>query len=85
LLTDTDPALGSPVALVSSAVIPVASLVAGTNICAIALPMDAISAPYERYIGIRQVTGTAAFTAGAISVYLVHDVARVKHYADAVN
>jgi hypothetical protein len=85
LLTDDNGSLSSPVALVSSAVIPVASLVAGANICAIALPLDAAGAPYERFIGIRQVTGTAAFTAGAISAYLTHDVSRVKHYADAVN
>ena len=39
----------------------------------------------ERYIGIRQVTGVAAITAGKVNAYLTSDVAAIKHYADAVN
>jgi len=46
--------------------LPVASLTAGKRVCAIALP----SGHYERYLGLLQLTGTAAFTGGAVSAFL---------------
>ncbi|MEO0034135.1 MAG: hypothetical protein RLZZ501_158 [Pseudomonadota bacterium] len=61
--------------------IPVASLVAGKQVCAIALPRGT----YERYLGVLQVTGTAAFTAGAVTAFLTHDVAGWVAYPDAVS
>lgn len=50
----------------TSPAIPVASLTAGTTVCAVALPYGS----YERYLGILQVTGTAAFTAGKVDAFL---------------
>lgn len=38
---------------------------------------------YERFLGVLQVTGVAAFTAGKVNAFLTHDFGVVKHYADA--
>ncbi len=59
----------------------VASMTAGTVLACVKLP----SGIYERFVGVQQITGTAAFTAGAIDAYLTNDVTRIRHYADAVN
>jgi len=56
----------------------VASMTAGKTLMAVQLPMEGTA--YERYIGIQQVTGTAAFTAGKVNAFLVDDVARWKAY-----
>jgi hypothetical protein len=64
----------------SSAAIPVATLVAGYQIAAFRLP----SGTYERYLGIIQTTGTAAFTAGKVNAFLTRDIAAYKAYADAL-
>lgn len=61
--------------------IAVATLVAGYRVAAVRLP----SGTYERYLGILQVTGTAAFTAGAIDAFLTKDISAWTAYADAVN
>lgn len=58
------------------------ALAAGTLLLATVLPMGA---DYKRYLGIRQVTGTAAISAGAVDAFLTLDVARWRAYADAVN
>jgi len=55
-----------------------AQMAAGTVLAAIALPMEGVA--YERYLGILQVTGTAAFTGGKINAFLTHDVAKWKSY-----
>lgn len=65
----------------STSAIPVASLVAGYSVAVVALPHGT----YERYLGVVQTTGTAAFTAGNINAFLTHDVAKWKAYADATN
>lgn len=52
-----------------SAAIPVATLVAGYRICAVELPRG----NYERFLGVLQITGTAAFTAGKVNCYLTND------------
>ena len=52
---------------------------AGRVLAAVQLPMEG-SKPYERFIGIQQVTGTAAVTAGKINAFLTPDVARWKAY-----
>lgn len=59
----------------------VAGMVAGTRLAAVQLPKGT----YERYIGILQVTGTAAFTAGAVNAYLTHNPYTCKSFPDAVN
>lgn len=58
---------------------PVASMTAGAVLMAVQLPMDG-SVPYERYLAVQQITGTAAFTAGKINAFLTTDVARWKAY-----
>lgn len=63
-----------------SATFPVASLTAGTTIAAVRLPAGS----YERYIGVQQITATAAFTAGAIDAFLVSDPALWRATADNV-
>lgn len=45
------------------------ALAAGTRLMALALPLEG-SVPYKRYLGIRQVTGTQAITAGAVDAFL---------------
>lgn len=65
----------------STAAIPVATLVAGYQICAVRLPLGT----YERYMGILQTTAVAAATAGKVNFFLTPDVSKIKHYADAVN
>ena len=64
----------------TSAAIPVASLTAGTTVMVTKLP----SGSYERYVGIQQITGTAAFTGGALDAFLVSDPAIYRAYADNV-
>lgn len=61
----------------------VADMTAGTSLFVIALPME--GAAYERYLGIQQITGTAAFTAGAIDAFLTTNPSAWKAYADASN
>lgn len=63
----------------SSPAIPVASLVAGTYIARVQLPKGT----YERYLGILQTTGTAAFTAGAINAFLTPNVTTYKSFPQA--
>jgi hypothetical protein len=78
LVTDDNASLTSPTVITSSRAWPVASMTAGTTLMAIQLPQEGTA--YERYIGIQQVTGTAAFTAGKVNAFLVDDVARWKAY-----
>lgn len=66
-----------------SAAFAVADMVAGKKLLVIAIPMEADV--YEQYLGIQQITGTAAFTAGAIDAFLTMDVANWKAYADGNN
>lgn len=60
----------------------VATLTAGKKFV-IPLPLE--GPLYERYLGILQVTGTAAFTAGKINAFITLDPTGWKAYADAVN
>lgn len=64
----------------STSAIPVATLAAGYQVCAVRLP----SGTYERYLGILQTTAVAAFTAGKINAFLTHDIAKWKAYPDAI-
>ncbi|HSX72376.1 MAG TPA: hypothetical protein VLF16_15700 [Pseudomonas sp.] len=51
---------------------------AGTVLATMALPLE--GGAYERYLGIQQVTGTAAITAGKINAFLTPLVAKIRHY-----
>lgn len=85
LVSDAQAAIatdGSASVHFQTAAIPVATLAAGYNVASVALPMEGKA--YERYLGILQTTGTAAFTAGRVNAFLTHDVSKIKAYADAL-
>jgi len=65
----------------STSAIPVATLAAGYRACAVRVP----AGTYERYVGILQTTGTAAFTAGAVHAFLTIDVPNWVAMPDAAN
>lgn len=83
LITDDNSAMASPAVIWSSSAMAQAALGVGVVIAAVALPIEGVA--YERYLGIQQITGTAAFTAGKINAFLTNDVARWKAYKDANN
>lgn len=64
----------------TSAAIAVASLTAGATVLVTRLP----SGSYERYVGIQQITGTAAFTGGALDAFLTSDPSNWRATADNV-
>lgn len=64
----------------TSAAIAVASLTAGATVMVTRLPAGS----YERYVGIQQITGTAAFTGGTLDAFLVSDPALYRAYGDNV-
>lgn len=74
---------GTATVHVQTATFALAALVAGRVLFAGILPAEGNA--YERYLGILQITGTAAFTAGKLNAFLTPDYAKVRHYADAVN
>jgi hypothetical protein len=65
-----------------SAAIAKATLIAGYNVAVIALPLE--NPAYERYVGILQVTGTAALTAGKFNAFLTADPAVWKAYSNGI-
>lgn len=79
LVSDDNAALASPRVHITTKAFPVASLVAGATLAVIPIPGD----DYERYVGIQQVTGVAAFTGGKINAFIVKDAAKWKALADA--
>ncbi len=68
---------GSATEHLASPVFPVASLVAGTVLFTTKMPQGF---NYERFLGVLQVTGAAAFTAGKVDVFLTPDPARWAAY-----
>jgi len=60
----------------------VANMVAGTELIVVALPLEGNA--YEQFLGILQVTATAAFTAGAIEAFIVAGTSSWKAYANGV-
>ena len=74
---------GTATVHITTAAIPVASLVARYVIFAGPLPAE--GPVYERYLGILQTTAVAAFTAGKINAFLTPEFAKWKAYADATN
>ena len=65
----------------ASAAIPKATLVAGYTVAIAGLPKLPV---YARYLGILQITGTAALTAGKINAFLTRDAANWTAIADGV-
>lgn len=78
LVTDDNASLSSPAVVVSSKAWAVADMTAGTTLMVVQLPMEGTA--YERYLGIQQTTGVAAFTAGKINAFITHTPARWKAY-----
>jgi hypothetical protein len=60
----------------------ISEMAVGTVLAAVKLPMEGVA--YERYLGILQTTGTAAFTGGKVNAFLTMDVAKWKAYDDAL-
>lgn len=73
---------GSATAHWTSAAIPKASLVAGYKLV-VPLPLE--SPVYEEFLGILQVTGVAALTAGKVNAYLTLDPPSWKAYPNSPN
>lgn len=67
LLSDGDSAMGTPNVVASTGAIALASLTAGAVVGIIALP---VGFSLERYIGLRQTTGVAAFTGGTFDAVI---------------
>lgn len=70
----------NPVVHYSTGAIAVGSLTAGAVVADVEMPR----AVYKRYVGIRQVTTGAAFTAGAIDANLAFDTHAWRAYTDGV-
>jgi len=84
LVSDAQAAIatdGSATVHFSTAAIPFASLTAGTYACRVQLPIGT----YERYLGVLQITGTAAFNAGKINAFLTRHPPTYKAFPDAPN
>ena len=73
---------GSATQHVSTGPIALANLTAGKKFV-MTIPLEGL--PYERYLGILQKTGTAAFTAGKINAFITINPTGNKPYPDAVN
>ena len=78
LVTDNNASLSSPAVVVSSKAWAVADMTAGRTLMVVQLPMEGTA--YERYLGIQQTTGVAAFTAGKINAFITQTPARWKAY-----
>ena len=61
-----------------------AELVAGAVVAVVPLPFGALE-PYERYLGVQQITGVAALTAGAVNAFLTTAPQTWVAQADATN
>jgi len=70
LLTDADPAMGSPVVLLQSPALAAATLVAGYRWLT-QLPASLI---YERYLGLAVLITTTAWTAGVVEGKLLQNI-----------
>lgn len=82
LVTADDDALTSnPVVMLTSPTIPVAEMTVNKFLFAAVIPFG----DYKRYMGIRQVTGTAAFTAGSIRSFLTQEPDRWRPYPEGLN
>lgn len=75
------PSTSSPSVHLSTGAIPVASMTAGARLFVFAL--DGLR-NVERYLGMQQVTAGAAFTAGAVSIFITSEPASCRPYSDNV-
>lgn len=80
VVSDSDPALGSPAVLISSTPIAKATLVAGYEFY---LPLPP-GATYERYLGVNYVVATGPLTAGKFTAHVVENAPKHRTYADAI-
>ena len=84
LVSDAQAAIavdGTATVHISTGAIPKATLVAGYTACRVVLPRGT----YERYLGVLQITGVAALTAGAINAFLTPQSTSWKAFPDADN
>lgn len=79
LITSDASNMASPTVITGTQAFPLASLGAGAQLLAIRLP----AAVYKRYLGLQQVTGTAAFTGGSIYAFFAEDVNAIRFYPQA--
>jgi hypothetical protein len=77
---DTPATDGSATVHVTTRAFDLADMMAGTVLVSVVLPNGA----YERYVGLVQTTGTAAFTGGAVKAFLTAGPASWTAYADAI-
>lgn len=75
LITDDDPAFGTPTVAVQTAPIAIASLVAGARVTALEPPIG-----MKRYAKVSYVVATGPLTAGAFSAFFTLDVDAQKAY-----
>ena len=81
LVTDDNSSLSSPTKVFTTTVTAVAALTAGTVLAKVEVPKGVA---WERYIGIVQTTGTAAFTAGKINAFFTATPSNYRSFADAL-
>ena len=82
LITDDNAAMSSPAVIAT--VVPVTALAAltqGAILCRLNLPSSDL---YEAFIGLRQTTGVAAFTAGKINAFLTQTAPARRSYPDGI-
>jgi hypothetical protein len=81
LVTDAADSFGSPAVIAVSDVLPVASMVAGSYAWVLQVPHRGA---YERYLRLRQTTGTAAFNGGTINAFFTTNVPSGRVYNNGV-
>ena len=59
-------------------------IAAGQTLLNVALPAEVAGGGYGRYLGVQEVVGTAATSAGAVDVYLSHDQRAYQAYPNQV-
>lgn len=83
LASDDNAALTSPTVHLTTPAFALASLTVGKVLAVVALPLEGNT--YERFVGVQQITGVAAFTGGRIDAFLTMNPYVWKAYADGVN
>ena len=78
---DNEALTANVVVILVTGAVPVASLTQGTELTKMALPI----LPYKRWLGVRQVVGTAAFTAGSLYSFLTPTPQNWKAYPEGLN
>ncbi len=84
LVSDNGPTIatdGSASLHYSTGPVALANLGAGKAVAIVPMPIG----QYERYLGVQQVTGVAALTAGKVNAFLTDTPSAFRAYADAQN